>query len=70
VTSGGVALAWITEADDQDPIALMLTLAAFGPAAKERQVLLPAGVARIAVALGLGSGRLALLADQLGLLLD
>jgi hypothetical protein len=67
-----VTLARIAEADDQYAAA-RLALAAIGPAAKEGQGLLPAGLARLVAALalaGLLGGGLALLADQLGLLLD
>jgi hypothetical protein len=37
VAGGGIALARIAEADDQDAVALLLALAAIGAAAKERQ---------------------------------
>ena len=58
----------VAEPDDQDPIALPIG------AAKKRQRLLPAGVARVAavgvLATVLGGRGLALLADQLRFLLD
>jgi hypothetical protein len=65
MAGGGVALARVAEANDQDAVDGLLALAALGSAAaKDRQGLVPAGVARIAVArIAILGGGLAVLAD-------
>jgi hypothetical protein len=45
VAGGGVLVAGIAKADDQDAVALLGDLAATAAAAKDRQGLIPAGIA-------------------------